>query len=249
MEANPGLASARLDRASEQSQEAAATRKQYVERQQALDDQLLSGQMKREEYVDEYHRLQTERGALLDRIYGDEPITDPKTPTQKYAMFIQQSKDPATGKLDFDKLDGKMETLNADERAYLERNIGLDDTAVTRQFRAMRKLRKERNALPKYRGYDADQANQIDEVWQEVRNLAPSAEELPMRRALRQYAAANQIDPEIYRGVHRRISGRMRQLNVRKRFDMQHPEMEVFYGRGRLTAAEAEMLSAQRDAA
>lgn len=243
LKANPDLAAAKLDRSQEGTQEAAAIKTEYVAKQEGLDAKLLSGEMKREDWVSEYRRLQTERGVLLNRIYGDDPITKPENPGQKYAMYIQQSKDSVTGQLDFDKLDEKMAGLTASDREYLARNLGLDDTPVTRAFREMRAVRKVRNGLPKYRGFSADQAYEIDDVWQEVRNMARSADELDMRRALRQYRLSNAVDPAVLRAVQRRISGKLRQTNDRARFDRAHPEMSLFYGRGRLAPGEVAMVS------
>ena len=246
LEANPDLAAAKLDRSQESTQEVAAIKAEYVAKQEGLDAKLLAGEMKREEWVDEYYRLQTERGALLSRIYGDDPITKPENPGQKYAMYIQQSKDSVTGQLDFDKLDEKMSGLTEPDREYLARNLGLDDTPVTRIFRETRATRKIRNELPKYRGFSADQSYEIDDVWQEVRNMARSADELDMRRALRQYRLGNPVDPMILRGVQRRISGGLRQTNDRARFDRAHPEMGLFYGRGRLGPGEVSALTTRQ---
>ena len=246
LKANPDLASAKLSNSQDTTQEVAATKTEYKAKQAGLDAKLLSGEMKREDWVDEYYRLQTERGALLNRIYGDTPITKPENPGQKYAMYIQQSKDSVTGQLDFDKLDEKMSGLTEPDREYLARNLGLDDTPVTRIFRETRATRKIRNELPKYRGFSADQSYEIDDVWQEVRNMARSADELDMRRALRQYRLGNPVDPMILRGVQRRISGGLRQTNDRARFDRAHPEMGLFYGRGRLGPGEVSALTTRQ---
>lgn len=80
--------------------------------------------------------------------------------------------------------------------------------------------------------------------------MARSADEIDMRRALRQYRASNTVDQTILSAVQRRISGRLRQTNDRIRFDRAHPEMEMFYGRGRLAPAEVAALTArQKEAA
>lgn len=229
--------------------EAARVQETYRGQQEAADAQLIGGQMKREEWVDAYYTRQAEKSALFSKIYGDKPITNPKDPMERYVQILQQSEDPDTKQFDPDKFDAGMASLSKADREYIDSHVGKNDTDLAAKFRDVRAVRKERNALPKYRGYDADQAQQIDEVWQEVRNNARSADTLDMRRALRMYLGGNSVDPAIVAGVQRRISGRLRQTTDRTRFDRAHPEQDIFYGRGRLTPAEIASLAPQQKAA
>lgn len=230
--------------------EAQKVKDEYQTLQENRDEGLLSGAIKRDDWVNQYYDDLVAKRAKLEQIYGSDKITKPKNALEKYIKVLQESEDPATGLMDRDKVDAGMASFTKEEMAYVDSRVGMDDTPIAAVFREVRKTRRERTELPKYRGFTADQAEDIDELWQEVRNNARSADELDMLRALRYYLATNTgLDGAVVAGVRQRINGRLRQVKAREMFDRAHPEQRIFYGSGKLTQAErAALLEMQKEA-
>jgi hypothetical protein len=219
---------------------------QYKAKQEARDAALLAGTLKREDWQNQYYDDLTAKHAELKQIYGDRPITKPKDAMEKYAKIFQDAEDPATGIMDRDKVDAGMAALTTEERAIIDGRVGMDDTPLADIFRDVREVRRQRNELPKYRGFTAKQAEDIDEVWQEVRNNARSADRLDMLRALRYYlGTADNLDGAVIAGVRKRINQHLSQLPVRERFSKAHPELNIFYGNGKLTKRDIDFLNAR----
>jgi hypothetical protein len=234
-----------IARGGEYGRSVEVTRK-YSERQKNRDAALLSGAMARDEWKNLYQDDQTSKAAEMLQIWGDEKITKPKNPRERYIQILQQAEDDSTGAFDFEKMESDLAALSQADRDYIDRNVGLSDTPIAAVFRDVRKTYTQRNELPKYRGFTAEQAQDIDEVWQEVRNNARSADRLDMLRALRYYlGTADNLDGAVIAGVRKRINQHLSQLPVRERFSKAHPELNIFYGNGKLTKRDIDFLNAR----
>lgn len=248
-DANPDAWAQSVSQGTQKRQAAQDVKAQYQTQQENRDKALLGGTLNRKDYVNQYYDDLTAKRAKLEQIYGATPITKPKNPTERYIQILQQATDPQTNVLNHDKVDAGMATLTADDKAYIARNVGLEDTSVGQVFRDVRATRSARNDLPKYAGFNGQQAQKIDDMWQEIRNLAgnppigQSISQLAMMRARRMYLAQNpNLDPAIVSGVTRRIMGNLRTVAARTRYDRAHPEQALFYGSGNLTAKDQALL-------
>ena len=140
-------------------------------------------------------------------------------------------------------MDAGLANLSEADRAYIDRNVGYDDTPTAALFRDIRDARRSRNDLPKYKGFTGKQAEDIDNLWQEIRNNARSAEQYDMLRAMVQYLKDHPgLDQSVVSGVRRRIMGSLSQTKDRSTWDKAHPEQKLFYGKGKLTKAEQAQL-------
>ncbi len=104
--------------------------------------------------------------------------------------------------------------------------------------KAFRELQESYYDLPRYKGYTADEATNIDALWVEVRNRARSADRGDMLRSLRKLernGALEGVDETVLKGVRRRVYGSLRQLRDREKFAKQHPAVQIVIGRGTLT--------------
>lgn len=204
---------------------------------QAADDQL---------FLDGKLTLDKWEGATSDRsnqLVGAENVlfADAKGNASKpvspildaYYQQIDASSKANNGRVDWDVIDQWKASLSASDQKLIETNTGLNKTPLVA---LKQKLQKDYYSLPRYRGYTSDQAYQIDDLWQEVRNASNGSDPAYMLAALRKNPALTQgVDPAIVLGVKRRITGLLNEDNSRANWAKAHPEAAVFLRRGKLT--------------
>jgi hypothetical protein len=236
-EARPDAWEQAVERGSEQRQRAERVQALYGEQQARDDELLLSGDITREDWQRERDRRRVELNARRDEIYGDSG-TGGDPVLSRYFETIDQATDEATGRVNWEAVDEALATFSQADLDYIDANTGVRDSKLSRLYRT---LSREYYDLPRYRGFTADEGRAIDALWQEARNIARSADEVDMNRALRRVMEGS--DPEIVRGVRRRIRGELRVAPDRSRLVKGDPVYGLVTGSGRLTAAEVEAIN------
>lgn len=241
-EEHPDLWQRAVERKSSQSQRYELLKTEMKFEQESADEQLLSGTLTREDWKTQYNNRRQQMFGSGRALFGDKPITDPKTAEQRYIQIIDSNQDEA-GAIDWDKVDELVSKLSPEDQAYIEDRQGVGNTDVVDAYKAAAKQRSEMFALPKYLGYTADEARAIDELWVEARTNAKTATPGALLAAFRVLLEdGRSVDPRIATGVRRRMVGTLSTLKQREKYAATHPLMVSFYGgagkAGPLTAAE-----------
>lgn len=213
-------------------------KQRYRQEQEQRDARLLAGEITLEQWEKARQDARAMKAGEQAQIYRDTSFPDRDSVMDAYYGQI----DAATvdGVTDWDAVDAWLDGQSDADRAEIERNTGLNDTPMQA---LRRRLSKEYYALPRYRGYSADEAREIDALWQEVRNNARGSDTLYMLRALRK-ADTSGYSEKAVRGVRRRILGMLREDRSRERYRRDHPEVLLLNGSGRLTPDMAAVLEA-----
>lgn len=168
--------------------------------------------------------------ARLQQIYGSKPITAQDAagdPLKRYLYAIQQATNPKTGAVDFDKVDAARQGFSAADNAYIDRNVGVDQTPLSKRYRA---ASQAYYAIPQYRGYTADEGSAINALVSLARAKAGSSEDAKLLRALR-LAAPEGTDPRIQAGARKVILGLMQTATERKQYLKKNPDAAYLLGR------------------
>ncbi|MCR4339425.1 MAG: hypothetical protein NUW01_06005, partial [Gemmatimonadaceae bacterium] len=243
----PRLWSRVVEQGNERRQEAEVVREQIQQRQLSDDAALVGGQLDRSEWLDNYRERLTELRARVGQIYdpsgaGGVPFEKPRNAFERYINVIAEN-EGANGAIDaagWQRIDEWRDQQSREDRAYIDENTGVGRTPMGRVYRAVSQVQGRLYDLPKYRGFTPDEAREIDDLWQRVRNEAPDAERANMLRAYQKVIGRASTKAE--QGVLRRITGSLRQTEHRERYRAQHPELRLFFGEGTLTDREAEVL-------
>jgi hypothetical protein len=248
----PALWKRSVKSGSDERQEAELAKDTGRDKQSERDELLLGGTMNRERWLSAYYDGQTALASALKQIYDPEqknevPFEDADNAFEEYINKIYEH----TGKgdiTDWDAVNSWRSTLDRTDDEYITANTGVDRTAVAQALKPIAATRRQMLALPKYRGYTGDEAREIDDLWQRVKNEAdiPENASSNLFRA-RMIAAYNEhvgkgSEGPVNEGVRKRIIGTLRQTRDRSNFKAKHPEMELFYGSGPLTADEQKQL-------
>lgn len=229
----------------EPSSPAEVARAQIKAQQTADDAQLLSGKITVQQWQDAKGKRQDVLAGRLQQIYGSNPISDEdakRDPLTHFAQIVQQSTDQSTGRVNWDLVDAAKSQLPASAQEYIDRNTGVNATPLTQTYR---KAAQEYYALPRYKGYTADEAQSIDSLWQQARNNARSADDLDILVALRK--VSQDADPKIVTGVRRRFVGALIDTTDRKQWIKRNPDLAPLVTRsGALTAKDQQALAGVR---
>lgn len=222
--------------------------KAELNRQQAADDQqLLSGGLTRDKWIEQYQDRRAELRFRQEENWKGLPKGPARDAVGRYFETIKASENPDTGVPDWDAVDAWVATQNMSDQRFIEENTGLGGTPLTQVYRKLAKVKGEYYDLPKYRGYTADQARSIDAVYATVAAEAGSTDDAKMLRALRKYTEANNLDRSdpTLKAVRRLILSMVSPASDRKRFAKVHPELALFdsYTRAPLTAAERALVN------
>lgn len=238
---HPDLWQRSVEHGSSQKQKAEAVRAELLSQQQASDQQLLSGKLTREEWISQMQARRDEQRYRFKEIYGDSAPSD-KTPRDRYFNAIDQSTDPTTGAVDWGKVDTWLASQPKADQDYIARNLGVSGTPLEKLYRS---VTSEYYNLPRYRGFTADEAKQIDDLAQEARNYQRGDSMTAKLAALRKVSQG--IDPKIVSGARRKMLGYLAETADRKRWKLAHPEGAIALGRGSLTPDDVKAI--QRKAA
>ena len=226
---HPDLWQRSVEHGSSQKQKAEAVRAELLSQQQASDQQLLSGKLTREEWVSQMQARRDEQRYRFKEIYGDSKGSN-RTPNDRYFNAIDQSTDPTTGAVDWGKVDTWLASQPKADQDYIARNLGVSGTPLEKLYRA---VTSEYYNLPRYRGFTADEAKQIDDLAQEAKNYQRGDSITAKLSALRKVSQG--VDPKIVSGARRKMLGYLPETADRKRWKLAHPEAALALGRGTLT--------------
>lgn len=104
--------------------------------------------------------------------------------------------------------------------------------------------------LPKYQGYSADQARQIDAAYQQVMDEAkrrvPAGREPGTAQkvaALNSLSHIKELDRTVRDGIFFKVTGNLKTLTAREKWRAAHPEAFVFEGEGPLTESDRRLIA------
>jgi hypothetical protein len=238
--ANPGLWAEAVKKGSDERQQAEAIKAQTKADQEADNELLLKGELA----LSEWDKGREDRANQLvganRAIYSETEFKGKKTneTLQRYYDTIDENTE--NGRVDWDAVREWRSTLSDSKNKLIDENSGLSKTDVEK---LRSRVQSEYYELPRYRGYTADQAVAIDELWQEVRNNARSAEAGHMLGTLRKVDTSG-YPPEIVTAVRRRIIGSLPEATDRQKYAREHPEIAIINRQGRLTQADIAAINA-----
>jgi hypothetical protein len=236
-QANPEVWERAVERGSDARQQAEQVRAELRDRELASNVAVDEGRITTEEWVNAIDERRTEQRLRVSQIYGA-GIVEGDEPYDRYIRAIQQSVDPETGILDGDVL-GRALEADPEAQAAGDRNFGVGSSP---RVRAFLQQRREYQDLPRYRGYTADEAYEIDGAWDEVRAHG-RGQQLSQLRVLRRLIAERDLDPRVARAIRRRIMGDSLELDTaRERYKRTHPLYAILSGQATLTAQQLRTL-------
>jgi hypothetical protein len=234
-DAHPDVWERAVERGSKLRVQGEEVKQRYIEEQTARDQMLMNGDLTLEQWREARDDAYSRKDGEMAQLYRDASFPDRNDVLSRY----YDAMDAATvnGVFDPEARQEFLDSLSDEDRDYIERNTGLYATPTEKLFK---KLAGEYYELPQYRGYTADEARAINDLWQEVRNSARGPDDVYMLRSLRQVGAGE--DERVIRGVRRRILGLLREDRKRERYKRQHPEIALLTGSGKLTPDLAETI-------
>ena len=220
--------------------QAAEAKKKEVNDQQAADDQLLlQGKLTVQKWTSGADDRSNQVVGANDVLFKDSKSKGKTDPVlEEYYQRIQDSAAQNNGRVDWDVVGAWRDALPKSKQQVIDQNTGLNKTPLAR---LRSDLTQEYYSLPRYRGYTADQASQIDDLWQEVRNNSRSTSDAAMLATLSRMSAG--VDQVILTGVRRRILGLLRDSSERGKWAQAHPESAIFLRRGNLTKQDADAIN------
>lgn len=254
--ANPGLGDqivAEQAKSSGPAGQAATIRQQTQGQQQAADQQLLSGQMTRQDWLKQRSdRLTLQRGQLM-QVYGNNPVTDAEAasdPMKRYIQAIQRATDPETGAVNPIALEQSRATFGPEVNAQIDRSLGTSGTPLEKAYRA---AAASYYATPKYAGYSADEGAMIDRAKALVTGMATAIpgtdRQLAYARALRQLTVAGGplagLPPRVITGIRASINGNLPVTTARKMLERRDPAVGFFFG-AQVTPAQTATIRTQQ---
>lgn len=212
------------------------------EQRKAVNDALLNGSLTREQWRDRMDEINTRLQGARDQIFGgdQEPPSEDeqkRDPALKYLAIRREFTDPLTKTVDEDAfqeaLSGRM-TESQVKAAF--RGFGADDEPLQR---LRSKIADEYYDIPRYRGYTAEEGEEIDRLWEHV--LAKTGNTDSEVRRIRAVRDLNVSDPKVRRALLKRASGDSLQTDPRrKRYAERNPAARPLLGLGRGVATEEE---------
>lgn len=238
--AQPKLWEEAVAAGSDARQRAEAQKTKLREAQQADDDLFLQGKLTLEKWSQATDDRSNQLVGAEDVLFADAKgkASKPVSPVlESYYQQIDASAKANNGRVDWDTIDVWKSGLSKADQKLIDENTGLNKTPLVK---LKSDLQKQYYSLPRYRGYTADQAVAIDDLWQEVRNNARGSDDASMLSALRKNPQLTRgQDAKVVEGVKRRILGLLMEDSSRKNWAKAHPEAAVFLRRGKLTAADS----------
>lgn len=241
-EEHPDLWQRAVEAGTAQRQRREGLKAELEEKQRASDAQLLSGAQTREEWIAAMKARQDELAYRSKEIYGERGAQKPKDALDRYFVAIEGARDQATDQVDWDQVNDWREAQPEADQDYIDRNTGLNGTPLAQLYT---KLSRQYYQLPRYRGYDARQAKDIDALYTAVNNLAKGDSKLAKVSALKKAAAMVGADDDTVKAVRRRIYGLLQETRDREKWRKAHPESALFLGRGQLLEQERTAINGQ----
>lgn len=199
-----------------------------VKEQQASDSLALAGKISKYTWRAQYDDRRKALAAQAEVIYGPRTHKDnPKTWRDRYDNIIIDATGQ-DGAIDWGKVDDAVSGLSQSDQNLIDESHNLKgNTELVTLYKQAQKIRSQMKALPKYRGFTADEANDIDHWY----GMLPSGNKGVKLKALN--AMKGDLSDATYKGLRRRILGIMgKQLPARERFAAANPLYAQFYGAG-----------------
>jgi len=219
---------------------AEAVRSEYHAKQLKADTDLISGTLTRQQWRDQRSTRRVEQRARLEEIYGDSTKRKgtPRNAYERYLAIIDASVNPETGQPDWEAVDAGLANLSASDQSEIEKSVGVGQTPLSREYA---RLSKQYYSLPRYKGYTADQAREIDAGWTEVKNASET--QLGRLRKIRELADAG-VEEAVLKALRARAMGKsLTEATDREQFKKANPRFKVLSGSGKLTEADRVVLA------
>lgn len=226
----PDIYQSKLDAQTGQTAQYRDARALMTDRQSKLDDAFLNMAVSRGDWKEQYNVFNDQLAGMGMAIYGDTPITDPKTPKDKYYYIVQQETNPDTQIVDWDAVDDDVKNLTQEEQDWVSDHITVARTPVLQAFRKAQAERREYFQLPRYRGYTGDEAYQIDQLYAKVKANATGKSDGAAIAALGKISREDEVSSKIVAAVRRKITSGLKLAEGRERYAAKHPLMVAFYG-------------------
>lgn len=239
-QANPDVWQRSIERGSDARQRAEAVRSEYHAKQLKADTDLISGTLTRQQWRDQRSTRRVEQRARLEEIYGDSTKRKgtPRNAYERYLAIIDASVNPETGQPDWEAVDAGLANLSASDQSEIEKSVGVGQTPLSREYA---RLSKQYYSLPRYKGYTADQAREIDAGWIEVKNASET--QLGRLRKIRELADAG-VEEAVLKALRARAMGKsLTEATDREQFKKANPRFKVLSGSGKLTEADRAVLA------
>lgn len=231
-QANPALWQEAVNAGSANRQKAEGLKKQTLTDQQGDDDLLLQGKLDVSKWASSADTRKTQLTGAEAAIYQDSPATSGAHPIlDQFYQQIDASK--VNGEPDMNAVYAWVAEQSPAAQKYIADNTGLSKTPVQK---LRTNLLDEYYALPKYHGYSADEATQIDDVLAQARNNAKGTNaannQVYVLQALRNLKG---VDPDTLSAARKVVLGLVKETTDRARWTKAHPESVIMYGQGKLT--------------
>lgn len=232
----PKLWEEKVAKGTKLQQDAEEIKTRYRDEQQSRDRKLLSGQITLQQWRNARDEAYSRRSGEMAQLYKDIDFPERSDVLSKYYDVMERATED--GIFNSAMRDEYLDSLSEADRKYIEDNTGLYATSLERVYRD---LSKQYYELPRYMGYTSDEARQIDELWQEVRNNAGSTDELQLTLAMRKMPLDGYSE-KVQKGVRRRIWGMLITSQKRSSFAAANPGIVLINGEGKLTPEMADSL-------
>lgn len=208
----------------------------------ALNEQLLNGQLTREEWRDQISEANTRLQGARDQIFGDdqEPpdaAAQARDPAMKYLAIRAEFRDKKTGLYNEAAFDNALrDRMSASEIEAAFRGFGADDQPL-QKLRS--KSAREYYAIPRYQGFSAEQGQEIDRAWEQVLAITGNTDNrLKKLQALRKVEVD---DPRVKMALYRRVYGHGLKLDGRReQWAKRNPAARPLLGLGRGAVTDEE---------
>jgi hypothetical protein len=212
------------------------------EDQASEDDQLLAGELSLREYRDGITERLLAHRSQAAIAYGDEGGSSGSAEMDEYIDMIETLVDEF-GDPDWEAIEGARQAKGVEWNSNVDKQAAQWlDSAVAPAIRyGLRDKLSEYYDLPKYAGFSADEANQIDEAWLRFKKFQKDeGSGVGAYRALEQ---EGRFDDRVLFAVRKRMQGEgLKKDKAREWYKHDNPEIELAIGTGLLTDELAGML-------
>lgn len=237
---NPSLWLNYVAGASDMVRAAEQAKQDFLTQQSAADADLLAGKIALQDWAS---GLSARRNQLIgaDRvIYADLDKGGKRNPIlDSYYAAIDAAN--VNGSVDWTKVDAYVAGLSRADQTYIQENTGLTQTPLTRLRKT---LQNDYYSLPRYRGYTAAEAGQIDDYYDDILNVVGSGASKSRKLAAAKQVAGTGVDPKVLKGLRMKILGYLDDTTDRQRWRQLHPESALIVSRGRMSAGQIAAIKA-----
>jgi len=237
---NPSLWLNYVAGASDMVRAAEQAKQDFLTQQGAADADLLAGKIALQDWAS---GLGARRNQLIgaDRvIYADLDKGGKRNPIlDSYYAAIDAAN--VNGSVDWAQVDAYVAGLSRADQTYIQENTGLTQTPLTRLRKT---LQNDYYSLPRYRGYTAAEAGQIDDYYDDILNVVGSGASKSRKLAAAKQVAGTVVDPKVLKGLRMKILGYLDDTTDRQRWRQLHPESALIVSRGRMSAGQIAAIKA-----